>query len=607
MHVATYNGHREVIDTLLKRNTSFSKFNKYVPTLLQVAAERGHLDLVKLLYENGDEADIISLHHAAARNHFDVVKYLLEDAAITDECFDCIPITFPHFRRNKSLHEIHEMFCETALHASVSKRRINITKLLLDFGQSAIECKHHSGKTPLMDAVQRNDTEMAELLLENGAKVDERCGKEISLNVGETPGVGHLYGKRHLYTVYREKTSCPCGNTALHLCAKYGLSHMAKYLINNWNASVVAKNCNGESIWKVARLSHNSNFNDQLTHMLLDFDGQHAPNKNTWRKSFKDLRTFEKLLKKFSKITKHKSGFQCDSTFEEMSPLHIAALMGVDALNRVYEKAHNIAPSLPLNCTNKHWITPRYLAYFYDSIQVLTDQTPSGLKQTPRSNNDYKKAFLQYPDREAEFHMIYNYFYDSLDQWKYFLLYEMFKPLEDYGITNCPGYYDIPTKQQLEPSCDRFSSTTESTRDTESAGNEIQECKFVYITVLQECEDSTDLEEVVFNKPEFTSTIKEIKELMELEEFMIECGCPRILSILEYMFTQLPKQDRYVSQFIAERMGWKETSADGEISKRWPMYFFHKKLKNEYQSYKYLDILNEGYEIKARINDDDEY
>jgi hypothetical protein len=258
------------------------------------------------------------------------------------------------------------------------------------------------------------------------------------------------------------------------------------------------------------------------------------------------------------------------------------------------------------------------LAHFYDSIPALTDESPTHLKQTPRGNDAYTKTMLQYPDREAEFHMIYNYFYDTTDEWKYFLLYETFKPLEDYGIANCPGYYDMPTEETLQPSCDRYTTESEKGSDdlpetaAQGMSHEIQRCKVIWIPVLNECEDSTELEEdfneleeVTFSKPDFKSWVKEMKELMELEEFMIDCGCPRILSLLHEIFTMFPKQNSYVNQFISERMGWKETSSDGEILKRWPMYFFHKKLKNEYESHKYLDILNEGFKIKMSIEEND--
>ena len=66
---------------------------------------------------------------------------------------------------------MHLYFCETALHAAVSRGHMDIAKLLLAFGNESLECKHHSGKTVLMDAVERNDIEMVNLLLENGANV----------------------------------------------------------------------------------------------------------------------------------------------------------------------------------------------------------------------------------------------------------------------------------------------------------------------------------------------------------------------------------------------------------------------------------------------------
>ena len=611
MHVATYNGHTNVIDTLLRHDTSLNEFQEHVPKLLHMAAERGHLDLVKLLYENGyDKADVISLHHASAKNHFHVAKYLLEHAGVKDKCLECKDARFSNLRRNKSYREIHNMFCETALHAAVSKHYTHIVKLLLQFGNSTLECKHHSGKTALMDAVERNNTEMAELLLENGANVEEKCGDKMSLDVGKTSGVQFVYGRRSLYTVYREKTSCPCGDKALHLCAKYGLWHMAKYLINNWNASVLDKNCNGESVWKIANTSYNEDFIYNVNQMLLNLDDETVLNRKSWNISIKNLRDYRKLMRKFSKKTKlDQSSFQCDSTFKGMSPLHIAALMGVDMLNRVYKRAQEITPSLSLNCTNEHWITPKYLAHFYDSIPTLTDKNLNQ-KQTPSSSNEYTKTMLQYPDREAEFHMIYNYFYDSFDEWLYFFSYELFKPMEKYDIANCPGYYDIPTKQALEPSCDRYWSTGESKSDptqdpppspTDVFSHEIQNCKTIRIPKFEERVASTEMEEIIFNKQEFISVAKKIQEFrMQWDEFMTDCGCPMILSTLHDLYTKFPKKNRYVNQFISERMGWKESSPDGEIFKRWPLYFFHRKLRNEYQSYKDLEILDECFDMKTR-------
>ena len=586
MHIATYTGQTEVVDTLLKHNASFIQFNQNVPTLLHVAAERGHLDLVKLLYNyNGDQADIISLHHAAARNNSQVVKYLLETAGVKDACLQCKQMNMSHFHQNRSFYDLHDMFCETALHAAVSKRHINMTKLLLQFGNSAVECKHHSGKTPLMDAVERNDTEMAEILLQNGANVEEKCGEKVSLNLGDpqASGLRYFYGKKFLYTFYREKTSCPCGNKALHLCAKYGLWHMAKYLINSWNASVLDKNCDGESVWKIANVSYNQDFIYYVNRMLLNLDDK--PGKLGMAKY--QRRTFKKLLRKFFMRTKpYQSSFQCDSTFEGMSPLHIAALMGVDMLNRVYKKAHEIAPSLPLNCTNKHWITPRYLAHFYDSIHALTDE--SRLKPTHRGDNEYKKTMLQYPDREAEFHMIYNYFYHSPSPETNVLAYQSLARLPNYDVTNCPGFYDLLPKSNVlraKSYCPPIQERDGEYQDPAKAA--LQKKKY--------CQKK---------QPSFCSCINDIAFRMWFEQYARDCFCPIIMWELQRWLTSFPKRNRHVNQFIAERMGWKDFK-NGVYEKRWPVYFVYKKIKNEYQSYKYLESLNEGFKIDDMDDDDD--
>ncbi len=586
IHIATYNGHTEVVDTLLKHNASFIEFNKNVPTLLHIAAERGHLDLVELLLNNGAEGDIISLHHAAARNNFQVVKYLLENSGVKDECLRCKQINKSHFDQHKSFYDLHDMFCETALHAAVSKRHTNITKLLLQFGNSATECKHHSGKTPLMDAVERNDTGMTELLLQNGANVEEKCGEKVLLSLGDpqTSGVRYSYGKKFLYTFYREKTSCPCGNKALHLCAKYGLWHMAKYLINNWNASVLDKNCNGDSVWKIANVSYNQDFIYHVNRMLLNLDDK--PTKLGMAKY--QRRTFEKLLRKFFVRTKpYQSSFQCDSTFEGMSPLHIAALMGVNMLNRVYKKAHEIAPSLPLNCTNKHWITPRYLAHFYDSIHALTDESNS--KRTPRQNNEYPKTLLQYPDREAEFHMIYNYFYHSMSPETNVLAYQSLPWLPDYDVTNCPGFYDLlPESKALraKPYCPRV---------RESPDDEDHDPSKAALRKMKHCEKK---------QPSFCLCIDDMEYRMWFEQYAKDCFCPVFMSGLQRWSTSIPKHNRRINQFIAERMGW-TNFRNGDYEKRWPVYFLYKKIKNEYQSYKYLEILNEGFKIDDMDDDED--
>ena len=86
IHIAVYNGHAKIVELLLDNNVLVLQSRPNMPTPFHLAAGNGFLEIVKLLYNSGVKADIISLHHAAARNHSAVVQFLLETAGVIDEC-----------------------------------------------------------------------------------------------------------------------------------------------------------------------------------------------------------------------------------------------------------------------------------------------------------------------------------------------------------------------------------------------------------------------------------------------------------------------------------------------------------------------------------------
>ena len=244
VHVAASNGHVKTVKLLIKSGASFDKPNRDGLTPLHLAALNGHLAVVKLLYLFGAKADLIALHHAAARNHGKLVQFLLQNASVKDECLPCKRGNVLDFSQNTTMQDIHRFFCETALHAAVSRRHLDIVKLLIKFGKPSLECKHRSGKTPLIDAVERNDTEMVELLLNQGANVNAECERETSGEFNVRLCVASsLLKEDFLYALYCEVGVCSCGNRAIHLCGKYGLWKMAEKLITRWKADMLATNC----------------------------------------------------------------------------------------------------------------------------------------------------------------------------------------------------------------------------------------------------------------------------------------------------------------------------------------------------------------------------
>ena len=255
MHVAAAKGHKDVVELLVESNISYPKCSKRYPTPLHLAAANGHLDIVKFFYDRNETFDAITLHHAVVRNHLAVVQFILSTVQLRDTCVPCQREHFSEASLKTTQQEIHTFFCETALHAAVSRGLIDIVKILLSFGKEALECKHHSGKTVLMDAVERNDTEMVDMLLDHGANVTSDCGLKMSKDSNnQMCSINAMYKQDFFYTIYCVNDSCECGHRAIHRSAKYGLWKMAEKLITHGRIGDVMdlKDCNGDSATHVA-------------------------------------------------------------------------------------------------------------------------------------------------------------------------------------------------------------------------------------------------------------------------------------------------------------------------------------------------------------------
>ena len=244
-------GSAEITQILLSNEASFDEENIFGQKPIHIAAKYGHIELIQVLISHGaTKADNIVLHHAAAGNHTDLVKYLLKNETVRDSCFSCRPgnISSCYTRRNISVNQTHLCFCETALYAAVSRGYTPIVKLLLKYGDNeSLNCKHYSGKIPLMDAVERNDKSMVKLLLTYGADVHQRCTNEMytfndsfKLGLRYECSFANTWKKQSLYTSYCDRPVCYDGMGTVHLCARQGLWEMAKYLVSTGNADLMA-------------------------------------------------------------------------------------------------------------------------------------------------------------------------------------------------------------------------------------------------------------------------------------------------------------------------------------------------------------------------------
>ena len=277
LHVASQRGHKNVVRFLLNNNAAISTLNGAHLSAIQLAAENGHLEVVKALHKAGAVADQTALHHAAAKNRLEVVDFLL-DNGVKDECLRCDGSfywlkTYHRFQEKYSKKEgsmtparkiliwrysyweivieddelfddKHLILCHSALHAAVGSGHDKIISRLLSEESNALSCQDYSGRTPIHEAIRKNNTKIVNILLEKDPKIIHyKCGEMQEGDISNMLGFDEL-------DEYRADI-CHCGYTPLHLAARYGFEHLGVSFIIK-GARVDEEDCNGATPFHVA-------------------------------------------------------------------------------------------------------------------------------------------------------------------------------------------------------------------------------------------------------------------------------------------------------------------------------------------------------------------
>ncbi|KAK6623300.1 hypothetical protein RUM43_009152 [Polyplax serrata] len=195
LHMAAARDTPEVVKLLIAAgaNVHHKTIDRISP--LHVSASRGLLNNVKLLIQAGahintlDSSDRTPLFMAVSRSHEDVVKYLLQQGAKVnlEEIHGYTPLYEAVWQKNttvvKMLLDAGAKITQShhLLHYAVLHRHKEMVSLLISAG-SIINLRDENGDTPLIVAAKTHQTDIARLLLMNGASINS-----TSYVTGNTP------------------------------------------------------------------------------------------------------------------------------------------------------------------------------------------------------------------------------------------------------------------------------------------------------------------------------------------------------------------------------------------------------------------------------------
>ena len=308
------------------------------------------------------------------------------------------------------------------------------------------------------------------------------------------------------------------------------------------------------------------------------------------------------ILQQILKITKEKNlthAFsQCNSV---ISPLHMAA---AKLFKAEWLKLFPILnPKQLLTCTNSDGIQPIYLLYLYYQNRWFYKKALLNLGLSPEN-----ERLLKYPEREAEYHLIYNMFYHTPQD-------DLKNVLNDDDLFKCPGINDLlPNKTEIQEYfklCSRpcWPSAFEASRKFSS--------NFPYFDIQNNISNpfidkfmdiASHMAELRFHLvktfPFFPTSLEKNlwRKVTEAHSCAFKCSCLEIMQLLQEKFTSQPLElewldDEYsysrdIGSFLFERMGWTNTSSFGDVKYRWPFRFLLKKALKKDKAYNYLQILN---------------
>ncbi|GFT56280.1 hypothetical protein NPIL_467881, partial [Nephila pilipes] len=270
LHWSCLNGHIDIAKYLFQRGAKIGDTNMYNQTPLHLAAMKGHIEIVKFLIlernylNNKDVTGCTALHLSSENEHLDIIKLLIRNGAIINiwNKKHISPLFLAIKNDNLKIMQLlieegadinlANYFGYKALHYGVSQGKKELVLHMIQHGADVNDLCH--GQTPLHLAVEKNDIEMAEILIHNRADIDAENAPGLSLLC---PAV-----RNNNKEMVKMLLKCGAdinaeGCLPLATAINFGLNDIAEILLKNEEIDIDNYGIDGNSLLQIAAIRGN--------------------------------------------------------------------------------------------------------------------------------------------------------------------------------------------------------------------------------------------------------------------------------------------------------------------------------------------------------------